>query len=173
MNHSADKTAPRAGVVVAAALLATFAASAHADMCTDFRGQIDRLESLKENTRGPDYVEAASQLAATRKAAIESVPSPFEAADLEAIVAAGKAATSAIGNRNASDSFLEASLIMFQAVRAEVDSGRFMKGERGKVLKEMISLSAAMARDAMDAANTAQHDAGIAFHRTIYAAVCG
>ena len=173
MNDSADKNVPRAGVVVAAVLLATIATSAHADMCADFRGQIDHLESLKENTRGADYIAAARNLAATRKAAIESVPEPLAATDLEAIVAAGKAATSTIGNRNASDSFLEAALLVFQGVRYEIDSGRFMKGERGRVLTEMIALAGTMARESLNAANVAQHDAGIAFHRTIYAAVCG
>ena len=176
MNHSPDEkgnNVPRAGLALMAAFLATFAVSAHADMCTDLRGQIDHLDSLKENTRGPDYIEAARQLAATRKAAIESVPDPLKAADLEAIVAAGKAATSTIRNRNASDSFLEAAVLVFQGVRSEIDSGRFMKGERGRVLTEMIFLAGTTAQDALNAANTAQHDARIAFHRTIYAAVCG
>lgn len=176
MNHSLDKQGkkvPRTGLAVVAALLAAFATSAHAEMCADFRGQIEHLDGLKENTRGPEYIEAARQLAATRKAAIESVPEPLAAADLEAIVAAGKAATSTIGNRNASDSFLEAALLVFQGVRSEIDSGRFMRGERGRVLSEMIVLAGTMARESLNAANKAQHDAGIAFHRTIYAAVCG
>ena len=176
MNHSLERKGrklSRSGLAVVAVLLATFAVSAHAEMCADFRGQIDHLDSLKEDTRGPEYIEAARQLAATRKAVIESVPEPLAAADLEAIVAAGKAATSTIGNRNASDSFLEAALLVFQGMRAEIRSGRSMAGERGRVLTEMISLAGTMARDSLNAANKAQHDAGIAFHRTIYAAVCG
>ena len=99
--------------------------------------------------------------------------SQFQAVDLAAIVASGKSATSAIGNRNASDSFLEAALIVFQAIRFEIDSGRFMQDERGKILVEMIAVAGGMGKDALDAANTAQHDAGIAFHRTLYAIICG
>ena len=159
--------------MVTAVLLAIFAASANADLCTEFRGQIDHLESLKENTRAPDYINAARALAATREAAIESMQGSFDAVDLEAIVASGKSATSAIRNRNASDSFLQATLIVFQAIRSEIDSGRFMAGERGKLLFEMITMAGGTAREALDAANIAQHDSGIAFHRTIYAAVCG
>ena len=167
------KTAVRqAVVVVAAVLLATVAASVRADVCADFHGQIALLESLKENTRQPEYVDAARTLAATGKTAIGSIESPLETADLEAIAASGKSVTSTIVNRNASDRFLEASLIVFQGVRSEIAAGRFTNGERAAALVETIVAASGFAIKALGAVTASQHDAGIAFHRTLYAAVC-
>ena len=163
---------PRVGVVIAAVVLAFISASVRADVCEDFREQIALLESLKENTRQPDYANAAKTLAATGKTAIGSIQAPLETADLAAIAASGKSVTSAIVNRNASNRFLEASLIVFQGVRSEIDAGRFTNRERAAVLVETIVAASGFAIEALRAVTAAQHDTGIAFHRTLYAAVC-
>ena len=163
---------PRAGVVIAAVVLAINSTSVRADVCEDFRAQIAQLESLKENTRQPAYVNTAQTLAATGKAAIGALPAPLATADLEAIAASGKSVTSTIVNRNASDRFLEASLIVFQGVRSEIDAGRFTNRERAAVLVETIVAASGFAIEALRAVTAAQHDTGIAFHRTLYAAVC-
>ena len=172
MNLRRKAAVPRAGVVIAAVVLAIISASVRADVCEDFREQIALLESLKENTRQPDYANAAKTLAATGKTAIGSIQAPLETADLAAIAASGKSVTSTIVNRNASDRFLEASLIVFLAVRSEIDSGRFTSGERVASLVESIVAASGLAIEALGAVTAAQHDAGIAFHRTLYAAVC-